>query len=80
MSGLPPKKRYLQGMYRGAYPINVLNRSHIVEVSQDELVLKHIRGAKGRLWACKNDTFIWSIPKEDVAETNEDLDSLDMII
>jgi hypothetical protein len=70
MGGLPPKKRYLHGMYRGAYQINVLNRSHVSIGPKGELSLSGMHHKFENLVSCENGTYIWSIPKRDLAEAD----------
>ena len=79
MSNNPPRKRYLEGMYRGVYQINVLNRSHIVEGSGG-LQLKEMDHLAGKLLSCGNETFIWSVSKSDLKAAEQDLSGKGLLI
>lgn len=80
MPGNPPRKRYLEGMYRGVYQINVLNRSHVVESSQEGSQPRGLDHIVGRLLPCDNDTFIWSVPTFELAEVECDLGNKELLI
>ena len=79
VSNNPPRKRYLEGMYRGVYQINVLNRSHIVE-SPCGLKLKELDHLIGNLLSCGNETFIWSVSKSDLEAVEQDLSGKGLLI
>jgi hypothetical protein len=80
MGGLTPKKRYLHGMYRGAYQINLLNRSHVTIGSTGRISLSGISHNHGTLVSRENDNYIWSIPRNELAFAEAELAKADLIV
>jgi hypothetical protein len=77
----PAKKRYLKGMYRGAYEINVLNRSQVDDGAQKSLQLRELNGSQlGTLSYCENGTFLWTLAGSDLTAAEQLLLDKQLII
>jgi hypothetical protein len=80
MAGEPPKKRYLSGMFRDAYSINVLNNSQVEKDANGCIFIKGSPETIGQLTSINNDTYVWIIPKSELKATEQLLNKNNLLI
>lgn len=73
MRDVPAKKRYLHGMYRDVYELNVLNISHVSGAGASTIGI-------GAIAEIGNGSYIWDVPRENLIEARVKLSAMGLIL